>query len=271
MLASVTLTDPVRQAALFPDTDLPDPPPDHPFKLIRRDGYSIGVFAGMTHGNVAVQAIAPDDVQRVVGEVRSVLAEHGKGRGAWMAPEAASPPDLAERLRSLGMVPFDEPPLEPRFAAMALVTPPDPGPPEVEARLAGTFAEFQAGHAVGHEAFEMSDEDRAAHAAHERRLWEIELSWGVFRTFIAAIDGEVVGTAAVIFGANAVYLVGGSTRADMRGRGVYRALVRARWDAAVAHGTPALTVGAGRMSRPILENLGFSIVGWTDCLLDRFS
>ena len=35
-------------------------------------------------------------------------------------------------------------------------------------------------------------------------------------------------------------------------------------------GTPVLTVGAGAMSRPILERLGFSIVGWADNLLDEF-
>jgi hypothetical protein len=56
----------------------------------------------------------------------------------------------------------------------------------------------------------------------------------------------------------------------MRGRGVYRALVRARCDAVVERNTPALTVGAGRMSQPILERLGFITVGWIDCLLDRF-
>jgi GNAT superfamily N-acetyltransferase len=65
-----------------------------------------------------------------------------------------------------------------------------------------------------------------------------------------------------------VYLAGGGTRPDRRGRGAYRALVRARWDAAVERGTPALTVGAGAMSRPILERLGFAIVGWADCLVD---
>jgi hypothetical protein len=37
---------------------------------------------------------------------------------------------------------------------------------------------------------------------------------------------------------------------------------------AVERGTPVLTVGAGEMSRPILERPGFSIVGWEDCLLD---
>jgi GNAT superfamily N-acetyltransferase len=152
---------------------------------------------------------------------------------------------------------------------MVLLEEPKPGPPDVEARLAATFAEYQAGLRVGHEAFEMSSEDRAAMEAHERETWGFEQSWGVFRTFVAVVGGEVVGKGAAIHGANAAWLVGGSTRADMRGRGVYRALVRARWDAAVAHDTHALTVTAGRMSRPILERLGFVTVGWVDCLLDR--
>jgi hypothetical protein len=47
--------------------------------------------------------------------------------------------------------------------------------------------------------------------------------------------------------------------------------VRARWDAAVAHDTHALTVTAGRLSRPILERLGFVTVGWVDCLLDHLA
>ena len=95
--------------------------------------------------------------------------------------------------------------------------------------------------------------------------------WACFRTFVALVGGEVVGKGAAIQGANAAWLVGGSTRADMRGRGVYRALVRARWDTATERGTHALTVTAGRMSRPILERLDFMTVGWVDCVLDRFA
>ena len=56
------------------------------------------------------------------------------------------------------------------------------------------------------------------------------------------------------------YLLGGATAEWARGRGAYRAVVRARWDAAVERGTPALAVGAGSMSRPILERLGFEQV-----------
>ena len=60
-------------------------------------------------------------------------------------------------------------------------------------------------------------------------------------------------------------------REDARGRGAYRALVRARWDAAVERGTPALTVMAGSMSAPILDRLGFATVGEGDGLEDRFT
>jgi GNAT superfamily N-acetyltransferase len=55
----------------------------------------------------------------------------------------------------------------------------------------------------------------------------------------------------------AVALFGGSVLPAARGRGVYRALVRARWDHAVARGTPVLVVQAGAMSRPVLTGLGF--------------
>ena len=57
----------------------------------------------------------------------------------------------------------------------------------------------------------------------------------------------------------------------MRGRGAYRALVRARWDVAVERGTPALTVSAGAMSRPILERLGFVTVGFAHGLSDTLA
>jgi hypothetical protein len=44
--------------------------------------------------------------------------------------------------------------------------------------------------------------------------------------------------------------------------------VRARWDAAVERGTPALVVQAGRMSRPILDRLGFRTVCTIRALVD---
>ena len=267
----MSIPDAVVRAAIFPDLDLPVPPPEHPFERIDREGYSLGFLRGATFGFVSVRALAPDDVERTLADTRAFFVERGIGRGAWMIPESAFPGGLAETLRARGLVPYEEPPLEPRFAAMAMVEPPPAGPDDVEARPVRTFEEFQAGARVQDDAFDMSEEDRAAFEAQEQVMWRIESEGSPFRSFIAVIDDEVVGCGGAILGANAVYLSGGSTRADARGRGVYRSLVRARWDEAVARGTPALTVGAGAMSRPILERLGFTNVGWCDCLLDRLA
>ena len=63
----------------------------------------------------------------------------------------------------------------------------------------------------------------------------------------------------------------GLARLVARGRGAYRALVRARWDDAVAAGTPVLITQAGRMSLPILERLGFRAVCEIQVLLDAFA
>jgi GNAT superfamily N-acetyltransferase len=267
----MAIPDAVVRAAIYPELDLPAPPPEHPFQRIDREGYSLGVFRGATFGFVSVQALLPDDVERTLADTRAFFIERGIGRGAWMIPEAASPSGLAEMLRARGLVPYEEPPLEPRFAAMAMVESPPAGPGDVDARPARTFEEFQAGSRVQDDAFAMSEEDRAAFEAELQVMWQIESSGSPFRSFVAVIDGEVVGCGGAICGANAVHLSGGATRADARGRGVYRALVRARWSEAVARGTPALTVGAGAMSGPILERLGFTNVGWCDCLLDRLA
>ena len=169
------------------------------------------------------------------------------------------------------MIPYDEPPFDPRRAALVLTEPPESGPPEVTARPVETLDEYRQASRVSVDAFQMSDEDRRAFETQEELLWEIESNWPYYQTFVAIIDGQIVGSAASIYGSNAVFLSGGSTREDARGRGAYRALVFARWSAALERGTPALTVGAESMSRPILERLGFANVGWTDCLIDRFA
>jgi len=69
--------------------------------------------------------------------------------------------------------------------------------------------------------------------------------------------------------AGGVALMGGAVLAEARGRGVYRALVRARWEHAAARGTPLLIVQAGEMSRPVLERLGFERHGDIHLYVDR--
>jgi GNAT superfamily N-acetyltransferase len=58
-------------------------------------------------------------------------------------------------------------------------------------------------------------------------------------------------------------LWGGSTRAQWRGRGIYRALVARRAQLAAERGVRYLQVDASSDSRPILERLGFLAVTTT--------
>jgi GNAT superfamily N-acetyltransferase len=255
----------VRCAALFPPIDTPAPPPEHPFSQVERDGYTIGWLAGQDYGTAVPVSLG--DVDAAVEDVRTVLRAQGRTRAGWLVAEAAEPAGLAERLLASGMTPWEGAPFEPRAAAMALVREPE-GAAGVEAHPVESFEEFQAAFRVSFDAFDMPEEMRAGLEGQMATLWEMQQRYDDLRSFAALVDGEVVAGATILYGRNAAYLAGGYTRADMRGRGVYRALVRARWDAAVARGTPALTVTAGKMSRPILERLGFEIVGWVDALQD---
>ena len=257
--------EPVRLAALFPPTDIPAPPPEHPFSQVGRDGYTIGYLAGQAYGTAVPVALG--DVDAAIADVRAVLREQGRSHAGWLVADAAEPAGLAERLLASGMTPWEGAPFEPREAAMALVREPEAAA-GVETHPVESFEEFQAAFRVSYDAFDMPEEMRAGLEEQMRPLWEMQQRYDDLRTFAALVDGEVVAGATILYGRSAAYLAGGYTRSDMRGRGVYRALVRARWDAAVARGTPALTVTAGKMSRPILERLGFEIVGWVDALQD---
>ena len=84
------------------------------------------------------------------------------------------------------------------------------------------------------------------------------------------LENRVVGTAGAVLGDAGVNLFGGGVLADARGRGIYRAIVNARWKLAVKCGTPALTVQAGRMSRPVLERLGFQFIAPMPMYVDDF-
>jgi hypothetical protein len=67
-----------------------------------------------------------------------------------------------------------------------------------------------------------------------------------------------------------LFLSGGATVERARGRGCYRALVRARWETAVRFGLPGLAVQAqSHSSAPILRRLGFADVATIHTLRSR--
>jgi hypothetical protein len=209
--------------------------------------------------------LEPDEVEPTVGEIRS-LAPPGVGV-SWLVGGSATPSDLPERLRALGCR-DPEPPDEPHVSALAIDHAPPAGPDDVEVRPIETFDDFLVGLEVMLAAAPWTDEGR------ERQRRNVEETYERRRRrpggeWIAYLDGRPAAHAAAIAGPRGVFLNGGGTLRWARRRGCYRALVRARWDDAVARGTPALAVHAQHgTSQPILERLGFSVVCHLHALAD---
>src|SRR5438445_510679 len=139
---------------------------------------------------------------------------------------------------------------------MLLTTEPPLGPADVEARSVRTAEEYAAARLLQFDVFDSPAGHRRNRAALRE---EFERGEGG-AVYAAWVDGTLAGAARAFFAPQGAVLAGGATAEWARGRGAYRALVRARWDDAVRRGTPALAVGAGAMSRPILERLGFEQV-----------
>lgn len=82
---------------------------------------------------------------------------------------------------------------------------------------------------------------------------------------VAEAAGRIVSSARleIVPGTEFGGLWGGSTLAEWRGRGIYRALIAHRARVALARGIEYLQVDATEFSRPILERLGFVTVTTT--------
>jgi len=236
--------------------------------LEERDGYVLRQNAASPHpllGVVLRQRLEADAVPGAVEAARAWFRERGRARFAWGVSDLATPRDLAERLLDHGLEPFTE---DPVFAAMVLEHEP-PGTTGVVVRRVETFEDQVAAAEIAMESFGLSEEEREATRKVIRERWERVKDDARGDDFVALVDGKVVGSAGVSYTEVGLYLGGGNVAEAARGRGVYRALVRARWDIAVERGTPALVVQAGQMSRPILERLGFRTVCEGRVLIDE--
>src|SRR5215212_9742651 len=197
-----------------------------------------------------------DEVEEVRAEVHEHLRRKGRTACSWEVGSSATPPDLVERLHALGRV-DDQP--DPLAIGMVLTEPPaQPAPAGVEVRRARTREELLEAARIAAVAFGMVGE-----------VSEPEEPTPGLETYLAYADGRPVARGTAAFSEHGATLFGGATLPEARGRGAYRALVAARWEDAVARDTPVLVTQAGRMSRPILERLGFRAVCEIRILLDR--
>jgi GNAT superfamily N-acetyltransferase len=222
------------------------------------------VFFGPNRVFTTVWPFRLDDPAAAVEEVRAAARERGVTEVDWWVADSAEPAGLVELLEELGLR-LD--PRDPDVTGMAMLEPP-PAIEGVVARPVASIDELRAATEIDLVAFEASDSRREAALANVADEWENRE--GVHsRTFLAFVGGEPVGAGRSAYVPGAPLLVGGSVLPAARGRGAYRALVRARWDDAVERGTPFLLVHAGKMSGPILRRLGFQPLLTSRVLVDR--
>lgn len=82
------------------------------------------------------------------------------------------------------------------------------------------------------------------------------------RLFLARVNGEPAGSAGLAIVERSVSLIGAVVLPRFRGRGVYRALLNARFSLARSLGKAIVTCQANpQTSGPILQSLGFQLVG----------
>jgi GNAT superfamily N-acetyltransferase len=203
------------------------------------------------------------DIDATLTAARTWFAERGRDRYTWMVSDSSEPSDLVEQLLARGLTPDTDP----GYAGMVLEREPE-AVEGVEVRKVTTYEESLAAITLSWKSFDFTPEQVDAGKKAHRERYELWRDFPGGDNFIALADGEIVGSAAAAYLAPGVYLAGGNVAEHARGRGVYRALVRARWDEAIRRGTPALVVQAGKMSKPILERLGFETVCEARVLID---
>jgi len=184
---------------------------------------------------------------RVADVFHEVRAHAPRARLIWVTDGSTE-----SELRALGCREQD-PPLTSYITALAAAEPP-PAVAEVEIRRVETYADFVVAMRIANAGWQtnVSGDPEARWQLHRDRPGG---DW------VALLDGRPVAYAGAIAGPRGLFLTGGVTLPDARGRGAYRALVRARWDEAVRRGTPALVVHAEEASRRVLERIGFERVG----------
>ena len=205
------------------------------------------------------------DVDAAVAEIRRLLERLDRPRRCqWEVSGSATPADLHARLLALGF----EPDPEPEVVGMVLTEEPPPVPAGVTVRQVETLEDYAASQEIARVAFGVPEEQRAEMRVRDAAGFAQLLASPDAELFLAEVDGTPVASARAAFARAGVVLNSGGTLPEARGRGAYRALVRARWEAGSRRGTPALVTQAGAQSRPILNSLGFVEVAEIRVLLD---
>jgi GNAT superfamily N-acetyltransferase len=198
------------------------------------------------------------EVDALIARQRDYFAAKGQAI-EWKLRGHDQPADLPDRLRAAGFEPEEQ---ETVLVAESA---------DIAERLHGR--ETVDGVTI-HLVTDRADFERIA--AMESTVWNDDWSWltddlqrrhatGLTDIYVAEADGQVVSAAWAVYKQNTEFtgLWGGSTLAEWRGKGIYKALVAVRAAQAVARGYKYLHVDASDDSSPILQRLGFLAVTTT--------
>jgi GNAT superfamily N-acetyltransferase len=225
------------------------------FETVDTDGF---FFEAGRH-RASMQRLRLDDVEAAVRWAREQCARLEITRCEWWIGWSASPGDLAERLVGLGFVPDDE---EETLTGMSIDCEP-PAAPQVDVRRIETLEQQLAALEVDWDVWKLPDEERVRRRVYEQERFDPN---GTVHHFAAYEDGRPVGFGRAIDMDAGVALMGGAVLPEARGRGVYRAMLAARWAHSQEMGCGGVAIQAGAMSRPILERCGFQVL----CQLEVF-
>lgn len=225
-------------------------------KITRHLSDRMCVVAAPTFAVVTSINTVEGEIPRMLDEVRELVAAGVKTD--WYLGPSTRPSRLADELIALGLrVPEDGSEV---LHALLLDHEPDGVPADVETHEVATMSDFADAAEVRWDAFGLPDDEREHNRGFLAAYYEEHLRTQNRSTvaFVAKLDGRVAGSASALLSDRGLFLIGGATAHWARGRGVYRALVGARWRYAVERGTPALTVHAiSTTSSPILRRIGF--------------
>jgi hypothetical protein len=248
------ISDELLEYALTPDRFAPIPEGS---SVTRFDDGRICVIQGSTWAGVSAPRFREDELDEVIALVHELIPA-GK-RQTWWISASARPGNLVALLEARGFEPASD---GPECRAMVLTSEPPKSTPGIEVRRIETYEDFTASREVQWDAFAIPEERRELQREHMRNEFDESMEHGTPVGFLALLDGQPAATGLAIPSERGLFLIAGSTAIWARGHGLYRALVRARWDYAVERGTPALITDAiVDTSYPILQRLGFADVG----------
>jgi GNAT superfamily N-acetyltransferase len=227
------------------------------FETVDRDEF---FFEAGRH-RASMQRLRLRDVEAAVAWTRAECVSRAITRCEWWVGWSAAPRNLAERLVDLGFVPDDE---EATLTGMSIDHEP-PDAPQVEVRRIETLEHQLAALEVDWDVWNLPESERVSRRSYERERFDPN---GTVHHFAASEDDTPVGFGRAIDMHGGVALMGGAVLPSARGRGIYRALVAARWQHAAARRTPLLVVQAGHMSAPVLDGLGFQRHGELQLYVD---